>query len=178
MALDYSVGGELDLILQTAIRRSRDSLSSARSLLESGFSSAAHIWAVRSVEIFIKEFVLLPLFLEELDGDWKGAWKSVRSTFKSGEWGRALRIIDQAYGPLDSMRTDDGKEVWSEWKSKIVADRGNIVHGLIDAPASKAEIVIVWADLIINQVTMRLIVTKKHPLSGLFATALSQAFDS
>lgn len=178
VSLDKTVGGELDLIISAAVRRYRESLDTAKKLAESEYYSPAFVWAVRSVEIFIKEVILLPLYLERLEGDWDEAWRQVRLTFRSGKWGPALNVIDQEYGPLDAMVTDDGRDVWTEWKSKIVSQRGDVVHGAGDANLDNAKTIIVWAEMITMQVTLRLIAAKKHPLHDLFTGLIAAVASS
>jgi hypothetical protein len=133
MPLDRSPGGYLDEILKAAVRRSRGAAAEAHRLLEAGFPGPAYVWAVRSIEVFVKEVMLLPLVLEEIDlgadDHWEQAWKRVRELFGNGRWDLALRKVEEAYGNLDPMETDDGKDVWSVWKSRVVSRRGEIVHG-------------------------------------------------
>jgi hypothetical protein len=138
------------------------------------------VWAVRSIEIFVKEVMLLPLFLEEAGGEWEEewpqAWKKGRDTFSSGKWNRALRLIDTSYGPLDPMLTDDNRDVWEVWKSTVVSRRGDIVHGFgFDPSPSDAEAVVLWANQMMDQLTLRLIVAKKHPLHDPFVAAIETA---
>jgi len=86
--------------------------------------------------IVVKEVMLLPLFLIEIEGTpgepdrvWDEAWQQIRKSFGSGRWNGALRKVEEAFGPLVPMRTDDGKDVWREWKSRVVPRRGVTVHG-------------------------------------------------
>jgi hypothetical protein len=173
--VDRSIDGRLDRLLRTAIIRARASLTFARRLLAANFPGPAYVWAVRSIEIFVKELMLLPLFLEQTDGDWNTAWIRVRDTFGAGKWNRTVRVIEESYGPLDPMLTETGEEVWSLWKSVIVRYRGDIVHGMADPPADEAEQVVAWADQLITQLTLRLIVAGKHPLHDLFVNAIDAA---
>ena len=59
------------------------------------FAGAGYVWAVRSIEILIKEFILLSIFFEQSEGDWKKAWRQVRRTFKSADWNEAVRVVDE-----------------------------------------------------------------------------------
>jgi hypothetical protein len=175
MTLDRAGGGQLDQIIQAAIRRSRASAEDARGLLDAQLPGPAYVWAVRSVEIYVKEVMLLPLFLAKSDGDWDGSWRRVRETFRSGKWNRALRTIDESYGPLATMTTDDDRDVWDVWKSVVTNYRGEIVHGFRDPTIPEAEIVVAWANQMIGQLSMRLIAAGKHPLADLFKGALQEA---
>ncbi len=85
-----------DVTLQAAFRRAEASADQAQGLLDAGFPEPAYVWAFRSVEIFVKEVMLLPLFLEEIpEGDFDEVWAEARrrieDTFKSGRWDNALK---------------------------------------------------------------------------------------
>jgi len=181
MQLDRSRGGEIDHLLRTASYRARKSAAEATKLLTAGCPGPAYVWAVRSIEIFVKEIMLLPLFLEEstaatLDEAWAEAWAKVRRTFQSGRWNRALRLVDERYGPLEGMLTESGEDVWQVWKSQVVPRRGDIVHGVPHDPSpDEARVVIHWAEQMMQQLVMRLIVARRHPLHDLFTAALDAA---
>jgi hypothetical protein len=186
MQLDRSPGTVFDVILRTAVTRARSSADEAQRLLDASFPGPAYVWAVRSIEIFVKEVMLLPLFLEEepegeWDVVWQNAWKRVSDTFGSGKWDRALRRVDVAYGPLDRMHTDDGRDVWAVWKSTVVPRRGNTVHG---KPTEEGEItpeeavaVVGWALQMMRQLSLRLVAARKHPFHDLIVGALNAAQD-
>ena len=189
MELDRRPGCFFDVTVRVAIKRSRDSAAEARRLLEAGFPGPAYVWAVRSVEIFVKEVMLLPLFLIEIEGKpdefdrvWGEAWQRIRDSFGSGRWDGALRKVDEAFGPLAPMRTDDGKDVWSEWKSRVVPRRGDTVHGRPtengDPSPDEAAQVVQWADQMMDQLTLRLVVTGTHPLHDLFVAAFDSAAEA
>jgi hypothetical protein len=189
MELDRRPGCFFDVTVRVAIRRSRDSAAEARRLLDAGFPSPAYVWAVRSIEIFVKEVMLLPLFLIEIDGNpdefdrvWVEAWKRITNSFGSGRWDGALRKVEKAFGPLAPMRTDDDKDVWSEWRSKVVPRRANTVHGrpteIGDPSFAEAAQVVLWADQMMDQLTLRLIATGTHPLHDLFVAAFDSAGDA
>lgn len=144
------------------------------------------MWSVRSIEIFVKEVMLLPLFLEEApegewDAVWDHAWTRLRALFQNGWWKPALRKIDEVYGPLDRMRTEDGKDLWQVWTSAVVPRRGDLVHG--KPPSSEAEVItkdeagviVGWAGQMMDQLILRLIAAKKHPLHDLFVAAIEKA---
>jgi hypothetical protein len=77
--------------------------------------------------------MLLSLFLEAAGGDWDQSWKSIRDTFGSGIWNRALEIVEETYGPLDAMKTEDNSDVWEVWKSSVWCPRG--LSGFRPSPA-------------------------------------------
>jgi hypothetical protein len=189
MDLDRRPGCFFDVTLRVAIKRSRDSAAEARRLLEAGFPSPAYVWAVRSVEIFVKEVMLLPHFLIEIEGTpdefdrvWGEARQQIKDSFGSGRWDGALRKVDEAFGPLAPMRTDDGKDVWSVWKSKVVRRRGDTVHGRPtengDPSPTEAAQVVLRADQMMDQLTLRLIASGTHPLHDLVVAAFDNAAEA
>ena len=176
MRMDKTPGGELDNLIKTAIARSGASLAEAHALLDAGFPGPAFVWAVRSIEIYVKEVMLLPLFLEETHGDEELAWRKARELFDPSKWARAIRKVDEVYGPLEPMTTEDGKNVWDVWKSReIVGKRGDVVHGRIDATAEETSTLLVWAEQMKTQLTLRLITAGKHPLHDLLVAVLQEA---
>ena len=175
MTLDRSLGGRLDSVVRAAIARSKLSLAEARALHDASFPNAAYVWAVRSVEIYIKEVMLLPLFLERREGDWRRAWRDTRDNFRSGNWRRAIRLVDEVYGPLDPMLTEDGTDVWDVWNKVVVGRRGDIVHGIAEASEEEAAAVLQWVEQMMVQLPLRLIVARKHPLHDFFMAALESA---
>jgi len=184
MELDRAPGRFWDVHLQLAIRMSRDSTDEARRLLSAGFPGPAYVWAVRSVEIFVKEVMLRPAFIEEIEGTpdefdkvWKLADRKVRSLFKGGKWDQALNKVESSFGPLDPLPpTTDGEDVWKVWKSKVVSQRGDVVHGAAADPSvDQAALVVEWADQMRTQLTLRLIASTTHPLHDLFVAFFDMA---
>jgi hypothetical protein len=173
--MDRSLGGPVDKLLQAASAKAGASLAMSQALVTGGYAGPAYVWAVRSVEVFIKDFVLLPLYLEENGGDFQRAAKRVRDVFQSGKWDRALREIDTAFGPLEPMLTEDNRDVWSVWKSIVVGYRGDIVHGRAEPTLSDTETVVKWSEMMQTQLKLRLIVAGKHPLHDLFAASIRGA---
>ncbi len=186
MELDRRPGMVLDVILQAAIRRSQALADEAQAHLDRGFHEPAYVWAFRSVEIYVKDAMLLPLYLEEIpDGDWDAvwaeAWRRIEKVFKNGRWTPALARIDEVYGPLEPMRAEDGRDVWQVWKSEIVRRRGDIIHGRPLAERvtqDEAATVMLWANQMRDQLAMRLVVAGKHPLHDLVVAALERASQS
>ena len=80
-----------------------------------------------------------------------------------------------------ASRTDDGEDVWSVWKSRIVRRRGDTVHGRPtsagDPTRPEAELVVDWAEQMMTQLTLRL-VRSTHPLHDLFVGALEKAAEA
>lgn len=177
MKLDRRPGMFFDVTLQAAFQRAQASADQAQGLLDAGFPEPAYVWAFRSVEIFVKEVMLLPLFLEEIPGEdddfdevWAEARRRIEDTFGSGRWDNALRKVDEAYGPLDPMSTEDGRDVWQVWKSEALPRRGDIVHGkplAVEVTADEASQLLLWSSQLRGQLSMRLVVARKHPVSDL-----------
>jgi hypothetical protein len=177
--LDRDPEGELAGILRVASLRAAYSLETAKRLLRGKYrklyAGCAYVWAVRSVEILFEEFMLLPYFLDQTGGDWKAARKKASRTFGSANWTKALETINGAYGPLDPMLTEDGEDIWQIWSTRVVARRGQIVHGETECDLSEAKTIVQWAKQIAVQLKMRLIVGQKHPLADIFMAILGQA---
>jgi hypothetical protein len=183
MELDRRPGKVFDVILQAAFRRSQASADEAQALLDGGFPEPAYVWAFRSVEIYVKEVMLLPLFLEEVpegawDDVWAEAWRRIGEVFKNGRWTAALAKVDEVYGPLELMGTEDGRDVWRVWKSEVVRRRGDIVHGrplAEQVTREEAVTVLLWANQMRGQLVMRLVVAGKHPIHDLVVETFKRA---
>jgi hypothetical protein len=80
-------GNSAEEFLGAASRKVSDSIQVAQELLEMGYRSPAVVWAVRSVEIFYKEFLLAPYFYE---GDWAKQCARPNKLFGSSNWVRPL----------------------------------------------------------------------------------------
>jgi len=182
MKLDRRPGMFFDVTLQAAFRRAQASADQAQGLLDAGYPEPAYVWAFRSLEIFVKEVMLLPLFLEEIpEGDFDEVWAEARrrieDTFKSGRWDNALKRVNEVYGPLDPMVTDDGRDVWQVWKSVALPRRGDIVHGrplAVEVTADEAAELLQWSSQMRGQLSMRLVVARKHPVSDLVIAAFEK----
>jgi hypothetical protein len=145
----------------------------AKRALEVGLPGPAYAWAVRSMEILMKEFMLLPMFLEELSGDLMRASKKARKLFGSSSWRRAMQVIQQKYGPLEPMLTEQNEDVWDLWESKVVRRRGEIVHGS-ECPMEEASLIAQWAEQMAVQLKLRLIVARKHPMHDVFMSIMEE----
>ena len=175
MHVDRTPGGHLDSVIKISIRRAHNSADTAKKLLGAQLPGPAYVWAVRSIEIFVKEVMLLPVYLESSDGDWQNSWTKVRQLFDSGKWDRALREVENTYGRLTPMLTEDGKDVWQVWKSVVVGYRGDIVHGRAEPSQEDARVVVAWVEQMMLQLTMRLIADTTHPMHDLFVAGLDAA---
>lgn len=156
-------------LLNAAHGRAKRSLEEAEGLLGSGFPSPALVWAVRSVEIFIKEFVLAPAYLQHTDDDWMKALQKAGKKFGNSNWSGAYKEIERLCGPLDSMTTDTGEDAWTHWEKNAVWLRGSVIHGDFrsgadNATAEEATWAVQYAHQIFTQLTARILVTQKHPV--------------
>src|SRR5918996_4703273 len=158
--------------LEVASRRSGDSIQVARELLEMGYPSPAFVWAVRAVEIFYKEFLLAPYYY---DGDWACAVRKASKLFGSSNWDKAIVKVDEVFGPLDKMVTEVGNDALDVWIKQIVRIRGDIVHGRMNADADTSQMAIAYADQLMTQLKLRVVVTRKHPFSDVFMGIFEEA---
>lgn len=162
---DSDVGGDDNRtrgVLRAAQLKSQASLAAAEKLVEANVS-AAYVWSVRAIEIFVREVMLLPLYLDEYEGDFAKAWASSKQTFDSGKWKRALLKFEATYGELDPMITDDGSNVWDVWQRHVVPRRGEIVHGRDEASEEETRTLLIWTRMMMQQLSLRLAVTDGHP---------------
>lgn len=167
-----------DELLKAASKRTQESLATARQLHAGGFFGPALIWTVRGVEIFFKEFLLTPHFLEQTNHDWQEALREAAKLFGSSSWSRAMVKINEFFGPLDPMLTEGGQDALDYWKKRVVRIRGDVVHGRADADANLSEWAINYAEQLVMQMKLRLIVEKKHPLSETFVDILKETRSS
>lgn len=140
---------QLSTKLGLASKRADGSLEQAKDLLDNGQPGPALVWAVRSVEIFLKEFVLVASFVGDRATDWDKAVRKASNLFERLSWRKALTEIDNRFGPLDEMVTEDGRNALHVWEKEIVPARHNIVHGREDASMDHAAWVIGYAARII-----------------------------
>jgi HEPN domain-containing protein len=78
-------------------KRASQSLATSRRLGQRGEYGPAFVWAVRAVEIFVRECLLFPHFYEQL-GDVRAAYRKARESFGTN-WTKALAIAMEAYSP-------------------------------------------------------------------------------
>lgn len=86
--------------------------------------------------------------------------------------------MNDEFGPLDKMTTADGKDTLEIWEREIVPARHNIVHGREEPTPEYAIQVVQWAEQMIMQLKLRLIVSKKHPFGDVFAEIYEAARDA
>lgn len=173
---DEAAYERLRRILATAHTRAQASVDEAEQLLDAGFPEPALVWAVRGVEIYFREFLLAPLLLDEHGNDWLAALRAAGKILGSGNWTKAYKRLESITGPLDDMVTDFGGNAWSHWKKRGVGLRGSVVHGdwLSEpdgASDEDARWAIAYARQLMEQLTLRVIVTGKHPAADLLLDA-------
>lgn len=167
---DWLPDSEIGDHLTEASQRSQASMTWTKLLITEGFPGPAVVWAVRSVEIFLKEFVLTAVFLtEDRDNDWDSAVRKASNLFEKLKWRKAIAKMNEEFGPLDKMTTADGEDALEVWEREIVPARHNIVHGREEPTPEYAIQVVQLAEQTIIQLKLRLIVAKKHPFGDVFA---------
>jgi hypothetical protein len=164
---------DLDVTAQHVMRgmwikhlpEAKASLAEAERLRVEGFLGPAYVWAVRGVEMFVRNCLLLPAYYEELR-DTVAATDRASKQLGAGEWDRALREVMRRYGPLDQALTDDDRNAWTHWRKVVGRDRGDIVHGRTDATREQVEWVFAYADRFMSWWAQRLAVQDRGPLRG------------
>lgn len=147
-------------------RRAGLSLDVSRRLGELGFTDPAFVWAVRAVEIFVRECLLLPLYYEET-GDLDTAYKKAHKIFGSGNWTGVIDTATKFYGPFDQPLTDTDEDAWAHWKRAAVSGRGEVVHGYSSVSREEVEWVQSYADRFMSWWAQRLFVADRGPMRGL-----------
>jgi hypothetical protein len=122
----------------------------------------------------MKEVMLTPLFLDEADGDWIKAMRKAAKLFGPSQWHRAMDRVQREVGPLDPLVMTDGGDAYEHWAGAIVRLRGDIVHGRADADQSTAEVVVGYARQLVQQLNMRLIVGRRHPMYDQFMDLITE----
>jgi hypothetical protein len=168
---------EVGVILAAASQRVTESITVAKELLAAGFAGPALVWAVRSVEIFIKEFLVAPVYFDGSGSEgWFKALKRANRDFGSSNWKKAMAIVQAEYGPLDPLLTEDGADAYQAWEKTLVRTRGAVVHGeLVDVPRELAEQAIEYGEQLVQQLKLRMLSGSRHPLSGIFRGAIEAA---
>ena len=157
--------------------RARLSLSQSQELLAHGASGPAFVWAVRAIEIFVRECLLFPHFYEQT-GDLTGSFRKAAKVFGSGNWPLALSIATEAYGPLDAPLTETDEDAWRHWKRVAVRHRGDVVHGRTDASGEDAAWVQAYALRFMEWWAQRLAVLDRGPLKGVLAEIVESTVDA
>lgn len=160
--------------LAHASQRAGASLETAKDLLQAGYPSPALVWAVRSVEIFLKEFVLSARYTAE-GVSWDRAFRKAGKLFDKLSWRNAFDEINEVFGPLDPMAGESGRDALDTWSAEVVPMRHNIVHGKAEATDHEADWAVAFAEQLILQLKLRLLVAGKHPFSEIFRHAYEAA---
>jgi hypothetical protein len=177
-ALDNAVAADprvLRGIWAAHLRQVDQSLQDSRRLLEAEQFGPAFVWAVRAMEIFVRECLLFPAHYERL-GDLDAALRAATKAFGSGNWAKSLAWASEVYGPFDDEPlTDSDENAWKHWKTVAVRHRGRVVHGQADASAQEVEWVIAYAERFRSWWAQRLAVYDRGPLRGVLRDAIAVA---
>lgn len=157
---------EIAAYLSLAWERANTSLETARDLQAAGFLGPSFVWAVRSVEIFTREFLLMPVLWQETN-DVSLALRRANKTLGSGNWAKAYATLEREIGPLDEMLTDGDEDAWKHWNRNASDIRGNVVHGHAEIDDQQAEWAISYAEQLFQQLVLRMIVSGNHPASDI-----------
>lgn len=160
--------------LNLAWERANRSLDNAKRLREEGFHGPSFVWAVRAAEIFTREFLLMPLFLDEENGVAK-ALRRASKVFGPGNWAKAYARLEEYVGPIDKMLTDTDEDAWTHWKRHASEIRGHVVHGQAEVTAELADWAIAYVGQLFKQMVLRMIVSGKHPASDVFMNVVEAA---
>lgn len=164
--------------LKTATSRASRTRAEAHALLEAGFPCPALVWAVRGAEVFMRDFVLAPHFMEEGD-DWSTAMQKgsdvLENAGKRG-WRKAFAAAEAWWGPFDEPLTGENDHAWEFWKEHVVARRGDIVHGraVADVDEEEAREVLAFVERMATWYPQRFLTSGKHPLSHEFRKLLAE----
>lgn len=163
--------------LRAAASRAARSRAEAHALLNQGHPGPALIWAIRAAELFMRDFVLAPHYME--DGlDWAASMKrgsKVLDNAGQRGWRRAFAKAEEWWGPFDEPLTEAGDNAWEFWKDHVVRRRGDIVHGrpVPDVTPEEAGEVLAFVDRLSTWYPQRFLTSASHPLARELRTLLS-----
>jgi hypothetical protein len=154
----------VDWHLRSALTRSRAALLGAHGLWRSGFDGPALVWAVRSAEVLMRDYVLAPYFMMEGE-TWARSLKKGSRVLGSSNWAEAFAKAEEWWGPFDEAMTEDGRQAWTVWSEAVVGLRGDIVHGraVPDVTHKEAADAIVFVHRMIEWYMLRFLASPKHP---------------
>jgi hypothetical protein len=162
--------------LTAANGRVAKALETSRQLLDAGFPSAAFVWAVRAVEMFVREFLMAPAYF---DGggyaEWMRAMKKARKAFGRNNWRKARAVVEKEWGPIAPLLTESGDDVWQDWVDSAVLARHDVVHGNGEVTTEEVRAALEYAEALIPALRRQMLDTDKHPAGDLFLTQLKAA---
>ena len=158
--------------------RAEYSLVEARQLNELGHHAAAYVWAVRSAEILMRDFVLTPHFVE-LGYEWDKAMRKGFKVLGNSNWKRAFAKADEWYGPFDTLLTEDEEVAFDVWTAHIVQRRGELIHGapVYEPDAEEAASAIAFAERMASWYAQRITLSERHPAGRAFREMLAALFE-
>lgn len=160
-------------VLRVAYLRAAAARVEAAKLLEAGFAGPSLVWSVRAAEILVRDFHLLPHFLEA-GHDWNRAVKEAAGLLGNSNWSAAFAAAEEWYGPFDVPLTDDEQDAWQVWKRTVVRRRGDVVHGrpVVDVTSDEAAGVLAFTERMATWYSQRFLTSPKHPIGAIFRQAL------
>ncbi len=121
----------------------------------------------------MREFVLSPHYLEQ-GLPWDKAMRKGSKLLGHSAWTKAFAKVDEWYGPFDEPLTDDERNAWEVWETRIVRTRGEFVHGALvtDATVEQATDAIEFAERMSSWYAQRFLTSTRHPIGVSFRAAL------
>ena len=159
--------------LTAAYQRAERARVEAQRILDAGVPSAALVWAVRSAEILLRDYVLTPHFLEQ-GLHWDEAMRKGSKILGDSKWPDAFAKAEEWYGPFDEPLTEDNEKAWKTWVSRCVRRRGDIVHGKkgSEAGTDEAAEAIAFAERMATWYSQRFLTSSRHPINQGFRDSL------
>jgi hypothetical protein len=163
--------------MRAAWARAGATRAEARRLNELGHHAVAYVWAVRSAEILLRDFVLAPHFIE-LGDDWDKAMRRGSSELGSSNWKGAFSKAEEWYGPFDTPMTEGDENAWAVWTSRVVRRRGDLVHGspVHEPDREEARDAIAFSERMATWYAQRLTTSERHPAGKAFREVLERSF--
>jgi hypothetical protein len=150
----------------------QQSLQCAERLAEAGFASPALVWAVRSVEIFFRQCVMVCVYYDE-GADIESAIRRAEEFVGSGNWSKVWPMVE-ALLPKDEVPvTDRDEHAWDHWKRVAVGTRDKVVHGLEEVAPETGTWAAQYARRVVSWTTQRLAISDRGPLRGLLRDVVS-----
>ena len=170
---------DIETHMGVAWGRAEDARTEARTLNGLGFHNAAVVWTVRAAEMFMREYVLTPHFLEEGD-EWPRAMRRASNELGSSNWVRAFALVQQWWGPFPRATVVDGTGAWDVWTRVALRRRGDIVHGraVTDITQDAADEAIRFVDAMSVYYQRTFLTSERHPMGALFRERLAAGLPS
>lgn len=157
-----------------AMKRAQASLTEAEALIDTGHFDPAFAWAVRGAEVYFRDFLLVPVLMHSGLTE-SAATKRASEAARKG-WNAVFSELTKVVGDVDPMLMYDDSDAWAYWKKDINGLRDAIVHGREGAGARRrhADEVIAFTRQLMTQLSLRMIVSGRHPLADVFRAAIEE----